>query len=238
MSYNRDFKWFVLIECFIYIAFTALDIGFEDPLLMRVSVALKLLSIAICVVFLSRLSLANPENKDARLMVIVMSLTFASDVILLLTRQFIVGLFLFVIVQSFYSVRIQKRLIMKDVFVKGAVFIACLLFFMQKMPERFNYALMLALGTFYALLFTWNIFAITIQKSNNAYDRRLFAVGLVLYALCDINVAIYNFPSLFESNLILSRIYAFSGLAMWLFYLPGQVALTLSVRRKVDGISG
>lgn len=205
---------------------------------MRVSVALKLLSIAICVVFLSKLSLANPENRDARLMVLIMSLTLASDVILLLTRQFTVGLILFVIVQSLYSIRIQKRLIMKEVFVKGAFFVACLLFFMQKMPERFNFALMLALGAFYALLFIWNIVVTTIKKSNNDYDRRLFAIGLILYALCDINVAIYNFPSFFESNIMLSRIYAFSGLAMWLFYLPGQVALALSVRRKVDGIRG
>lgn len=127
---------------------------------------------------------------------------------------------------------------MKGVFVSGAVFIACLLFFMQKMPERFNYALMLALGVFYALLFTWNIVSIMIKRSNDDYDRRLFAVGLILYALCDINVAIYNFPSFFDSNVFLSRIYASSGLAMWLFYLPGQVALTLSVRRKVDGVNG
>lgn len=238
MSYNRDFKWFVLLECFIYIAFTILDIGFGDPSLMRFSVALKLLSIAICVVFLSRLAFANPENSDARLMVLVMGFTLASDIILLLTRQFTVGLILFVIVQSLYSIRIQKRFIVGWAFIKGAFFIICLLFFMQRMPERLNYALMLALGAFYALLFLWNILAITIRKSNNDYDRRLFLVGLVLYALCDINVAIYNFPSFFESNALMSRIYAFSGLAMWLFYLPGQVALTLSVRRKVDGIRG
>jgi hypothetical protein len=238
MSYIRDFKWFVLPECFIYIAFTILDIGYEDPSLMRVSVALKLLSIAICVVFLSRLTFVNPENRDARFMVLVMGLTLSSDVILLLTRQFTVGLVLFVIVQGLYSIRIQKRLNMKGVFVSGAVFIACLLFFMQKMPERFNYALMLALGVFYALLFTWNIVSIMIKRSNDDYDRRLFAVGLILYALCDINVAIYNFPSFFDSNVFLSRIYASSGLAMWLFYLPGQVALTLSVRRKVDGVNG
>lgn len=238
MSYNQDFKWFVLLECFIYIAFHILDIGFGDPTLMRISVALKLLSIAICVAFLVRQALLNPKNKDGRLMVFVMSLTLASDVILLLTRQFTVGLVLFVIVQGLYSVRIQKRLVVKRVFINGAVFIACLLFFIQMMPDRFNYALMLALGAFYAFLFIWNIFSLSVQKSKDSYDSRLFVIGLILYALCDINVAIYNFPSFFDSNVFLSRIYASSGLAMWLFYLPGQVALTLSVRRKVDGASG
>lgn len=228
-------RWFILWECMIYITFNILDIRFDTPSMMRVSVALKLLSIASCLIFLIGSAHENPENKDARLMVIVMSLTLASDVILLLTRQFALGLVLFVCVQVLYSIRIQKRFIMGRVFIQGAVFIACLLFFMLKMPQRFNYALMLSLGAFYALMFLLNIFKVMTIKFQTDYDKRLFAVGLVLYALCDINVAIYNFPSFFESNFILSQIYAYSGLAMWLFYLPGQVALTLSVRRKVDG---
>ena len=127
---------------------------------------------------------------------------------------------------------------MGRVFLKSTVFILCLLFFIQKMPQQFSYTLMLALGAFYAFLFIWNIFSLSVQKSKDSYDSRLFVIGLILYALCDINVAIYNFPSFFDSNVFLSRIYASSGLAMWLFYLPGQVALALSVRRKVDGVSG
>ena len=153
-------------------------------------------------------------------------------------RQFIFGLIMFVIVQFLYSIRIQKRLNKKSMLIKGSFFLVSLLFFMKQMPGRFSYALMLSLGAFYALLFLWNLIAVIIVNSEDAYNRQLFAIGLVLYALCDINVAIYNFPSFFDSNALMLHIYKLSSLAMWLFYLPGQVALTLSVRRKVDGISG
>jgi hypothetical protein len=231
-------RWFILLECLIYIAFTLLDIGFDAPILMRVSLNLKLLSIGICVAFLVRIARLNPDNQDGRFMVLILSLTLTSDVILLLTRQFVVGLILFVIVQILYSIRIQERLNLKGVFIKGTIFITCLLFFMQMMPKRFSYSIMLALGVFYAFLFITNLISLTVKRTADIFDRRLFVIGLVLYALCDLNVAIYNFPSFFESNSILSTIYASSGLAMWLFYLPGQVALTLSVRRKVDGIRG
>ena len=244
MKQNQPIKQFLVLESIIYVVFTMIDIGSNNPTWIQINVALKLLSIGLCLAFLVHVSYANPANLDSRLMVLIIGFTLASDVLLLLTRQFIYGLVLFIIVQLLYSVRIQKKFNIKSALIKGFIFVLTLIFFVIFLPLQFSYALMLSLGAFYALLFAWNLIRLTLVPlkrsetsvdSKSLYDRRLFIIGMVLYALCDLNVAIYNFPSYFESNVLMTRIYEASAFAMWSFYLPGQVALTLSVRRKVDG---
>ena len=57
----------------------------------------------------------------------------------------------------------------------------------------------------------------------------LFAWGLCLFLLCDVCVGVHNQPELFPGWLA-----AFAQVGMWLFYLPGQVLLVLSGRKKED----
>ena len=57
----------------------------------------------------------------------------------------------------------------------------------------------------------------------------LFAWGLWLFLLCDVCVGVHNQPELFPEWLA-----AFAQVGMWLFYLPGQVLLVLSGRKKED----
>jgi len=236
---NQKVRWFLVLECLIYIAFMWLD-SFSSG--VQVSAYLKLLSIGICLVFLLISVYQSPENKDSRLMALIMGFTFFSDIFLLLTRQFIIGLILFIVVQSLYAIRIHQKLKLTQMLTLALALIFSLIFFVQWMHQPFGFGLLLALGIFYALLFAWNLIWLTYKLSNDAsktdYSLRLFMLGMVLYALCDINVAIYNFPSFFTSSPLMTRIYGFSPLGMWLFYLPGQVALTLSVRRKRDGLDG
>jgi len=53
--------------------------------------------------------------------------------------------------------------------------------------------------------------------------------GLWLFLLCDVCVGVHNQPELFPEWLA-----AFAQVGMWLFYLPGQVLLVLSGRKKED----
>ncbi|MBO7633297.1 MAG: hypothetical protein J6S72_02800, partial [Lachnospiraceae bacterium] len=50
-----------------------------------------------------------------------------------------------------------------------------------------------------------------------------------IFALCDINVLLYNLPLLFDihSHLLIS-LFDIIGTLMWVFYLPSQVLLALS----------
>ena len=47
-----------------------------------------------------------------------------------------------------------------------------------------------------------------------------FAVGLGLFFLCDLCVGLHNLPQ--------NALSGFASLAMWAFYLPGQVLIVLS----------
>jgi len=69
----------------------------------------------------------------------------------------------------------------------------------------------------------------SVIKAAKAYRDRLFPkpnghmilIGMVLFLLCDINVALYN---ILNEGLF----YNISSISMWLFYLPSQVLLSLS----------
>jgi hypothetical protein len=65
----------------------------------------------------------------------------------------------------------------------------------------------------------------------------IFAIGMVLFLLCDINVGIFNLADflVIDSNLFKS-IYGFSSIGMWLFYLPAQVLLAISLSFKSEQI--
>ena len=52
---------------------------------------------------------------------------------------------------------------------------------------------------------------------------RLFSLGLLLYLMCDMLVAVSQFPSFFPAPLS-----SVAQVGMWLFYLPGQVLNVLS----------
>jgi hypothetical protein len=61
----------------------------------------------------------------------------------------------------------------------------------------------------------------------------LFAIGMFLFLLCDINVGLFNLSGYISmpENLY-HTIYSFSSILMWTFYAPAQVLIALSVKRS------
>lgn len=55
-----------------------------------------------------------------------------------------------------------------------------------------------------------------------ALKKHLFAIGLVLFILCDLCVGAYNLALYFDYTL------NFAQVGMWFFYLPSQVLIVLS----------
>ncbi len=55
---------------------------------------------------------------------------------------------------------------------------------------------------------------------------RLFSAGLSLFVLCDLCVGLHNLSWLIPDGLA-----AFTRIGMWLFYLPSQVLITLSMSK-------
>ncbi|MDD3172939.1 MAG: hypothetical protein PHF63_04665 [Herbinix sp.] len=64
----------------------------------------------------------------------------------------------------------------------------------------------------------------------------LFAIGMGLFLLCDINVGIFNLSSFVAlPENIYDVVYPISSILMWIFYAPSQVLITLSTT-KMEGI--
>jgi len=83
-----------------------------------------------------------------------------------------------------------------------------------------NNALFVLAGI-YATLFIFNIFInIRFCKKN----RSIIITGLVLFALCDINVMLFNLPR----HLDIPVIFPWAFNLIWVFYLPSQLLLAVS----------
>jgi hypothetical protein len=89
---------------------------------------------------------------------------------------------------------------------------------------------------FISVIYFVNIFfnmltALQYAICNNTRRKHIiiFAVGMVLFFLCDINVGIYNISGYISlESSVFDRIYQFSTWAMWFFYLPSQIIIVCS----------
>lgn len=224
---------FIAAELFLYLIFMKGDL-YGYPKTDTVTI-LKFVSILLCNVFV--LAGAFKYRKmDNYLLAGALLFTGVSDYFLLFTNNFTFGMFTFCIVQILYLVRLWlleegnnkgKRGIAIRFLINVLLWaLALLVFFELKVPVN----LLLTIAVFYFLSISHNV--ITAVK-NAAYrpDRRnlVFAAGMVLFLLCDINVGIYNMSGFVPvGNVVFEKLYHFAEVAMWLFYLPAQVCIAIS----------
>lgn len=64
---------------------------------------------------------------------------------------------------------------------------------------------------------------------SNKRGIRCFAVGFLLFLLCDINVGLFNLSGFLSVGPVYDIIYGISSILMWTFYAPSQVLIALSV---------
>ena len=156
----------------------------------------------------------------SRLMAAAMALTLGADTFLLLLNDWYgAGVALFCGVQGLYLVRILRRfgrsLWGLRLFLVGAAW-----------AGLWALGLLSPLNLLAAVYFA-NFLVNACQALS--LSMPLFAWGLWLFLLCDMCVGVHNQPELFPGWLA-----AFAQVGMWLFYLPGQVLLVLSGRKKED----
>jgi hypothetical protein len=68
-------------------------------------------------------------------------------------------------------------------------------------------------------------------------NNQLYAAGMILFLLCDINVGLFNLSGFIAMpQELYSLVYEISGILMWTFYAPSQVLIALSscVRVRLD----
>ena len=158
-------------------------------------------------------------QKDVWLLRGAMLFTVFADYHLMIAGQYTHGLAFFCIVQCFYIVRYGGAGKLK--WALGAAMLGTASLFTGVPP-------LYALAVTYAALFGISLFSVMrrFKRKNNLMpmpNGRMILGGMVLFALCDINVALFNNGPATYAALFYTLI--------WVFYLPSQFLLALSAKR-------
>lgn len=203
---------FLAAEGLLYAAFLTLDLLDRNPAL---SAGLKYASILL-VVFACATAL---HTHDGRTVFTALVFTAAADVfLLLLDAHYAVGVALFLAVQIAYTIRLC-RLGQMDLtlhLTARAMLGGMAAFFVSR-----HYGRLEALAVGYIVWFFMNLAHSVALASQQRTQRSIrFAAGLALFFLCDLCVGVHNLPA--------NALSPFANVAMWAFYLPGQVLIVLS----------
>ena len=209
---ERKTACFLGAEAALYAAFLALDLfcpgrGWDLPL--------KYGGVALCLLF----ALTRAGTGEGRLVRTALCLTLAADFFLLvLDARYALGVALFCAVQLLYLARLRRM---------GAGL---------WLPLRLGLTgAALLLAALAGLLTPLNALALVYfpELACNAASAlalgrrgRMFGTGLLLFVGCDLCVGLHNLAG------IPAPLAAFARVGMWLFYLPSQVLITLSIPPK------
>ncbi len=200
---------FLIIEAALYIVFTGMDLFTQN----RGTTVLKYSSILVCLLF----SVLSLKNNGDRIVPLALVCTAMADLFLLvLNRYFLAGLFFFIVVQMLYLIRLYRktRKLWLPVRIVCALLAVSLLFIVN-MFSLLNLAAV--------LYFSLILVNVAVSWTVKAVKWRTFALGLSVFVLCDLCVGIFNLGVIMPE-----RLYGFSQIGMWLFYLPSQVLIALS----------
>ena len=231
---GKTWLFYIIAEAVLYAAFMYIDIAGGDS---SVSENLKYASILLCALF-AVTGAVRIKSAVSVLVAAAFVFTASADFFLLKTSVYLPGVLCFCMVQSLYLAAvlyaggnrdgILKHLILGLPAAAAAVLPGIML------GLGIEELLLLCAAGFYAYSFIRNIvLAAMLWKRGNAVGLRagLFTVGLIIFALCDINVLLYNLPDYIEIRSgVLTFLLRFAGDFMWMFYLPGQVMLSFSPR--------
>lgn len=190
---------FLTVETLLFLSFLFLD--------LRTGVDTKWLKFASILL----VALMSFQLND-KIVTSALCLTASADVFLLvLDRWYVVGLLLFYVVQLLYSLHLhsKKMLSMQTILLVFSGLLALL--YRRMEPLAVGYITVFLLNLFHAASFAMR------AKGRQTF---LFAFGLLLFFFCDLCVGYYNIGK--------GALWEFSRIAMWGFYLPGQVLILLS----------
>ncbi len=228
---------FLLMECFCYVFFLYLDIfQGEQKELVKVSLWIKWLSIIVCFSFVTLHQSVEYRKKEKSVVSMALFFTVMADFFLLLTDWNIIGILCFIIIQTIYLYRLTMwndeirftRRIVGRFLCSIVILLFAILVEDARQPE-------LIVAVIYVISLVDNIAvsaSICFYHVGSKRKSGCFFAGLCLLFLCDVQVAVYNADMLIsvQEIPIISKLTAFAEIAMWLFYLPSQVLITLSGR--------
>lgn len=207
-------RFFLAAEAVLYIAFLYCDLA----ALPQMGNTLKYGSILVCLLF----SVVNCTDRDGQTVTAALAFTALADLFLLvLDRFYAAGVACFCVVQLLYALRLRRAaggktplLWLRILLSAGTIALLWILY--QLTP-------LTALVCLYFPQLVCNAAESMLLHAERPW--RLFSLGLVLFLCCDVCVGLHNVP------LPSAALAAFAQFAMWLFYLPSQVLITLSAQK-------
>lgn len=237
----------------IYTAYLALDLYW--PRIPLLSSLLKYAGILFCFLYVMRTchfikkfpssgrgpdtlpSLPQGAKYTDRSPVLLLSffVVLFSDYFLLFTHHAVAGVILFALIQVLYFIYHSgiKKIPAFFIFtiVTALPLMAVIIGFF-----RLRGLLPIAAAIYMAMLLVNVFFAIRIAAVQKTVGSVLFAVGLILYCLCDLNVGLINAAAFFSGStphgldiLAASLCRRICGFFVWMFYLPAQAMMALSL---------
>jgi len=162
-----------------------------------------------------------------------MGFTLVSDFFLVLVHNYRAGVFTFCFVHIIYIFRVSDNKV-KSVFkIFTTIFSGILVFvFFNLFPFLPQLDILVIFAMVYAYLFVQNLAThIRYYRRDDAnalplINRRLMLIGLILFALCDVHVLLFNLP---QHIPYFPQALADWGLTwIWVFYAPSQLLLSIS----------
>lgn len=218
---NLIFLVFIAVEAVIYAVFNVMaGMNTPDP------IYLKYAGVLLCVAVLLTVMFFRNTTRDNAIMLAALFFTAISDLfILVLDKYYEIGLVTFIIVQSLYLYRLYSDRL-KKIYITLAVRLGVMVALIITFAALNMLNLLIAECAIYITMLIANVvdaFIICKKSLKNV----LFAIGLLLFLGCDICVGLDNGVDILGLNLSY-EIINIVQVAIWAFYLPSQVLITLS----------
>lgn len=230
---NRKTNIILAFISFCYLFFLATDLSTHYTG-SNYSIAAKYFSLILCFIITIIIGRNGHDIIDTRMLQSGLFLTACADYCLLVSNKYIVGVLVFCIVQIIYIFRFTRDLKSRTKIFSVILIIYIVLSTIILTAFKVgNFDLRLTLiCLFYGCLITTSLIAgIRTLKTNffPLYSSVMISIGMILFFMCDINVALFN---ILQSNG--SHFASISGFLIWMFYLPAQVMLALSGYKYSD----
>ena len=225
--YTVILKVTLIFIIIFYLAY--LNIDLFNVKYSNLSDKIKFICIILCF-FLALLSKSNPiDSHNVRLLQYGLLLTVIADFFLLIVDSYYpIGVAIFTLAQIIYTIRYDPE--NKVNIIKSYILAFIILLFIYFIVKAFlNVDLIVFISICYGVSLITNVYKSIVIFRKKLYpnpNAAMVALGMVLFLLCDINVAMYNI--LEHVHKTGGIIYRIASVSMWLYYLPSQVLLALS----------
>lgn len=221
---NIDYKRLVLkiiliTIAILYISFLYIDI--TGVKLFISSDEIKYICIILCFTISLLIGKDCMTKEDRNLLQLGLFFTVIADLFLLVYSYHTLGVFIFCIAQTFYSIRYDNANAYQTIRKYLSILLIIIITYLIVNSFIIEVEFLFTVAFFYAILLIVNVIKAirACRRSLFPYpNKHMIAWGMILFLLCDINVALFN---TIEKNNI-------PFILIWFFYLPSQVLLALS----------